>query len=429
MSELSDLGLYLAVLAVLLSASAFFSGTEVAMFSLRRVDREHMARSQRTAESLVIRLLSRPRRLIATLLIGNECVNVSVSAVVAGMVPILYPGHSEVEMALLATFTALPMLLLLGEITPKTVAIKTAVGWSRAVSRPLWLFSLLVTPVRGVVLMVADVILRPFGGSTRQGMLRDLSEEEFRSLVDAGSAEGAVDARERRLIHRVFEFGDKTVGQVMEPREKIFGLSYDLPMSRLVTEVAERGYSRIPIYQKSLDHIRGILHAKDLVTQVAAPRPLRLSELLHEPLFVPRTLPAERLFRIFKQRRTHMALVVNEYGRLVGLVTMEDLLEELFGEIRDEREAQKALARQRLGRTTTMPPSDRMAGLAARPPGSEAAPPSGAAASPGAEPRDAGHDALEGALDNAGTARDTSQEPAAAPASPDGEGQGPEVPS
>jgi putative hemolysin len=293
-------------------------------------------------------LLSRPRRLIATLLIGNEVVNVSVSALLAAMAPTLYPGRSEVELALLTTFTALPILLLLGEITPKTVAIKTAGTWSRAVAWPLWLFSVLVTPIRSVVLLIADVILRPLGGSTRQGILRDLSEDEFRSLVDAGSAEGAVDARERRFIHRVFEFGDKTVGQVMEPREKIFALSYDLPLSRLAGEVAERGYSRVPIYRKSLDHVRGILLAKDLVVQTVVPGHRRLGDLLHEPLFVPHTLRVERLFRLFKQRRIHMALVVNEYGKLIGLVTMEDLLEELFGEIRDEREQQKAQARQRL---------------------------------------------------------------------------------
>ena len=120
----------------------------------------------------------------------------------------------------------------------------------------------------------------------------DLSEEEFRTLVDAGSAQGQVDARERRLIHKVFEFGDKNVGQVMTPREKVFALSYDLPMARLTKEVAARGFSRVPIYQRSLDNVRGILNAKDLVLAAAGQAPARtLSELLHEPLFVPRTTP------------------------------------------------------------------------------------------------------------------------------------------
>lgn len=346
MTLLGELTPYLLVLAALVGASSFFSGTEVAMFSLRRVDRAQMAGSGRATDSLVIRLLSRPRRLIATLLIGNEVVNVSVSVVLAGMAPILYPGRDDVSLALLTTFTALPILLLVGEITPKTMAMKTSRAWARHASRTLWLFGALVTPARMVVLLAADVLMWPFGGSTRQGMLRDLSEEEFRTLVDAGSAEGQVDARERRLIHRVFEFGDKTVAQVMEPRDKVFALAYDLPFARLVREVAARGFSRVPIYQKTLDDVVGVLYAKDLLGHTARPAARRrLGELLHEPLYVPPSLPVARLFRIFKQRKIHLALVVNEYGKLVGMVTMEDLLEELFGEIRDERESQKARAR------------------------------------------------------------------------------------
>jgi CBS domain containing-hemolysin-like protein len=167
---------------------------------------------------------------------------------------------------------------------------------------------------------------------------RDLSEEEFRTLVDAGSVQGQVDARERRLIHRVFEFNDKNVGQVMTPRERIFALSYDLPAQRLVKEVAARGFSRVPIYQRSLDNIRGILNAKDLVRTIAAqPLGRPLGELLHEPLFVPRTTPVKRLFLTFKQKKVHMALVVSEYGKVLGLVTMDDLLAQIFGVLRDER--------------------------------------------------------------------------------------------
>src|SRR6185295_14459022 len=132
----------------------------------------------------------------------------------------------------------------------------------------LQLFSLLVTPVRLLLQLVAGILLRPLGDAVRARPVRDLSEQEFRTLVDAGSAQGQVDARERRLIHRVFEFSDKNVGQVMTPRERIFALSYDLPMQRLLREVAARGFSRVPIYQKSLDNIRGILNSKDLVRTV-----------------------------------------------------------------------------------------------------------------------------------------------------------------
>src|SRR5207302_3931522 len=129
---------------------------------------------------------------------------------------------------------------------------------------------------------IAMFLLKPFGDAVRAKPHKDLSEQEFRSLVDAGSAQGQVDARERRLIHRVFEFSDKNVGQVMTPRERIFALSYDLPMQRLTREVAARGFSRVPIYQKSLDNIRGIAHAKDLVGRGGGSPGKPLGELLHE---------------------------------------------------------------------------------------------------------------------------------------------------
>ena len=350
----------LIVIAALLTCSMFFSGTEVAMFGLRRVDREMLGQSKRASDRLILAMLARPRRLIATILCGNESINVSMSAVMAGLVDNMFPHRGEAELAMLATAMALPLLLFIGEITPKTVAFKAPVPWSRAAVRPLWLFGVLVTPVRLVVTGIANVLTRPFGGGGgRSGQRDPLSEAEFKALVDAGSEEGQVDARERRLIHKVFEFGDKTVAEAMVPRSRVFALSYELPVARLTQEIAARGFSRVPIYQKTPDNIRGVLHAKDLLIQGTPGTPVRrLQELLHEPLFVPQTTPLERMFRVFKQRKMHMALVVNEYGKLAGLVTMEDLLEQLFGDIRDEREHQKARVQARTGGTQPVPKTD-----------------------------------------------------------------------
>jgi CBS domain containing-hemolysin-like protein len=342
---LSDHLPYLLILGGLVACSAFFSGSEVALFSLRRSDREQLARSSDVTDRRILRLVTRPRRLLATLLIGNESVNIAMSAVMAALVDKLYAGASEMDLALMATFFALPLLLFFGEITPKTIAMGSSRGWSRRAARPLAFFAMLVTPVRLVVRFVAELILRPISGAEPWEGTKDISEDEFKALVDAGSAEGEVDAHERRLIHRVFEFGDKTVADAMQPREKVFSLSYGLPVARLIKEVAARGFSRVPIYQRSLDNICGVLYAKDLVLLSAGHSgKTKLSELLHTPYFVPQTSSLEQLFALFKKGKTHMAFVVNEYGRLVGIVTMEDVLEELFGEILDERELQKSLS-------------------------------------------------------------------------------------
>lgn len=336
-SELS-VAIPLAIICVL--GSAFCSGSEVALFSLRRGEREQLTHSDRLVDRQIVKLLERPRRLIASVLIGNEAFN-SVLAIVCLTVVLRSCeaiGASLWALGGIALAATLPLVVLIAEVTSKTLAAKSPMTWARLSVLPLRVFMLIVTPVRVVVQAATGVLLAPFGEAVRTRPARDLAEDEFRSMVDAGAAQGQVDARERRLIHRVFEFSDKNVGQVMTPRERMFALSYDLPMQRLVKEVATRGFSRVPIYQKSVDNVRGILNAKDLV-KIAAGQPAGrpLGELLHEPLFVPRTTPVKRLFLTFKQKKVHMAIVVSEYGKVLGVVTMDDLLAQIFGQLRDER--------------------------------------------------------------------------------------------
>ncbi len=354
---LGDMAPFLGVAVLLVAISSYVSGTEVALFALRRIDREQMARSGRPIDALVLGLLGQPRKLISTVLVGNESVNGTLAALTLIALGELIPEAPIGVRAGIALAITLPIVVLVGEVAAKTLALKEPKSWARLAARPFVVLVVLLTPVRWLLQGVAGLILRPLGTTARPRAERDLSEEEFRTLVDAGSDQGQVDARERRIIHKVFEFGDKTVGQVMTPREKIVALSYDLPMARLVKEIAARGYTRVPIYQRSLDNVRGVLNAKDLVrwsASSAAPR--TLGELLHEPLFVPRTTPIKRLFRLFKQKKVHMALVVNEYGKVLGLATMDDLLAQLFGQMRDEREGlQKAAIRRGRGGRTPAP--------------------------------------------------------------------------
>jgi CBS domain containing-hemolysin-like protein len=355
LGELS-VALPLAIACVVIAG--FCSGTEVALFSLRRVDREQLSHSDLAADRRILRLLERPRVLIATVLIGSQAFAGLLAAIALAVVLEAGWVASRWAAAGIALVLAMPLVVLIGEVTAKTLAAKAPLAWARACALPLQLFALLVTPVRVVLSAVTGVLLRPLGDAARGRPARDLSEEEFRTLVDAGSAQGQVDARERRLIHRVFEFNDKNVGQVMTPRDRIFALSYDLPTQRLAREIAARGFSRVPIYQKSLDNIRGILNAKALV-RAAAGQPLGrpLNDLLHEPLFVPRTTPVKRLFLIFKQKKVHMAIVVSEYGKVLGLVTMDDLLAQIFGVLRDERaDLQQSIPPGRMGPLPTDAP-------------------------------------------------------------------------
>lgn len=355
---LAELAVAIPVAVICVIGSAFCSGTEVALFSLRRIDREQLARSDRFVDKKIITLLERPRRLIATVLVGSDTFNSILAVTALSVVLGMWSGDLHEPSALWAIggitlAVTLPLIVLIAEVTSKTLAAKAPLMWARFCVLPLAALMLVMTPVRWIIQLVSSVLLAPFGEAARTRPARDLSEEEFRTLVDAGSMQGQVDARERRLIHRVFEFSDKNVGQVMTPRERMFALSYDLPVQRLVKELAARGFSRVPIYQKSLDNIRGILNAKDLV-RVTGGQPLGrpLGELLHEPLFVPRTTPVKRLFLTFKQKKVHMAIVVSEYGKVLGLVTMDDLLAQIFGQFRDERaELQSSIPGRQRART------------------------------------------------------------------------------
>jgi len=335
-----DVLLRLAAVVVLIFFSAFFSGSESALFSLSRVQREKMRQSGSRIERLIVALLERPRRLIATILLGNELVNVTISTLVASVVErTLGARLGSFGLSVISTVIVFPLLLFLGEITPKSVALRIPERWARMASAPIAVLAYAVAPLRWVVRGVADTVLWLLGQKQKGTASETLKEEEFRALVDVGLREGEVPPAERHLIHNVFEFGDRTVKDIMTPMERVVCFPYEWPLDRIVEGVKASTYSRIPIYKKQPENVIGILLAKDLIGFVWNPGPLRaLGDLLLQPYYVPSTTKCDVLLRQMQRRRTHMAVVVNEYGRTVGICTMEDLLEELFGEISDEKE-------------------------------------------------------------------------------------------
>jgi putative hemolysin len=342
----------LIVVGALLVGSGFFAGAETALFSISRLSREALASREDRGSKRVLWLLSNPRRLIVTLIVCNELINVMVSSLAATLVAHQRPWLRESAQIAISTALTVPLLLLFGEMTPKSLAVRVGERWARAISAPLKLAMIVITPVRIILSTIAGLFVTLLGGR-RVTADQGLREEEFRALVDVGSEMGELQVAERRLIHNVFEFGDTTVGKVMTPADKVFALPYEMPLGRLVEAVAHERYSRVPVYRtvrkrpvrkgaeepKAIEFI-GILLSKDLIGYAQGHlEGHTVQELLHPPLFVPRTTKCDHLFREFQKRKTHLALVVDEYGRLAGLVTMEDLLEELFGEIADEKES------------------------------------------------------------------------------------------
>lgn len=338
------------VLPLLLFAG-FFSGTETALLSLSMAQREALRQSAQppTADRTsgrVLWLLSNPRRLITTIILGNELTNILLSEVMTDLVNRLYlllPARMlqsisqgrDVVVAITATVLTVPILVTFGELIPKTIGIKLNERWARISSGPTVALTWVLALPRWVISALSAAVLFLLGQRVRHSEPAPvLSEKQFRTLVDLGSAEGEIERTEAQLIHNVLDFGDLTVREVMTPARQVFALPHDLPLGRAVEAVTRQRYSRVPVYRGRRDNIVGILFAKDLVgSSLGDMARNKLSDLVHPPLFVPGRAKCERVFREFQRRKTHLALVVDEYGRLAGVVTMEDLLDWLFGDI------------------------------------------------------------------------------------------------
>jgi len=324
-------GYQLLLLLCLFALSAFFSSSETAIFSLQTYDIEVLRELSPTGR-LLERLRSTPQRLLATILMGNELVNVTLSSVAAALVVTFAPSHPWLNIVLV-----LPFLVLFGEVLPKSLALRFPRRWALAVCRPLLTITLIIGPVRWIVTQVAGAFTRLFGVS-RDGRSQGLREEELRTLVDMGREQGSINAAEQELIHAVFELDDLPVGRIMTPRADLVMLDLRAPWAEILTTVREHALSRIPVYLHDRDNVIGILMAKDLLRFLGRPPPnlRQVRQVLHPPYYVPTFKRADELLEEFRKHRVHMALVVDEHGSTAGLVTLDDLLGELMGDLQDE---------------------------------------------------------------------------------------------
>jgi Mg2+/Co2+ transporter CorB len=325
------LWLEVALFACMMGLSGFFSSSETALFSLSNSQLEQMRRDQHHSIGLIQRLLSQPRRLIITILLGNELANVTASVISASVViKVLGAQNKWVNLLIMV-----PLLLLVGEITPKVMAIRHNVAFAGTESRFIDLFARLIRPIRWVVRYVADHVITLIIGKDRsRGNI--ITEDMVRTLAREAVGEGALDRHEAQYIDQIFDFGNKTIEDIMTPRSEIFFLPQDMPLGNIITELSRKRHTKVPIYHDYRDNVCGILHARDLLGIDKAKHTLDLhgmQNLLHKPYFVPESKLASDLFRTFQERKLSIALTVDENGGVTGLVTMEDLLECIFGEI------------------------------------------------------------------------------------------------
>lgn len=323
-----------ALLLALLGVSAFFSASEAALFSLQRVDREALKEDEVVGET-IRHLLAQPRRLLAALLMGSEVANIALASVSAALTRAAFPEYPWLSVVLVA-----PVIILFGDITPKTLGIRFSRRLAATVARPISFWSEMVSPVRFLLTAVADAVLKVFG-VVQPKQTEALKEAQLRTLIDQGLQVGVIEPMEQDLIHRVFEFGDLTVSRLMTPRPDIFSVSITTPWPELLAKINDARYSRVPVWHGSPENILGILMMKDLLRLRGAPAPnaRQLQKMLHPALFVPPSKRSQDLLREFRQKNIHLAVVVDEHGSCVGLVTLDDILTEIVGAVHDESDS------------------------------------------------------------------------------------------
>ena len=326
------------LILLLIIASAFFSASETAFFALRRVDLMRWKKEGNRMADVIGKMLETPGRLIATMFIGNELVNVSLSSVLAALLIPMIPAYGEIVALAAGTLG----ILILGDVTPKCIVWPRAKSFSAFSARPLLFFSRIVAPVRFLMEIMAKGILRLLGGGEVAGKKAAFTEREFRALVDVSGESGTLDPGERELIHNIFELTDQRAGEIMTPIADVFMVPVDIPRPELLAQFRKYRRSRIPVYRGERREVIGILYLRDLLRPPAeGEEEAPLSGLLRPPFVVPTSKKLPLLLREFQRLKVHLALVVDEFGEIVGIVTLEDVLEELFGEIREEHDREE----------------------------------------------------------------------------------------
>jgi putative hemolysin len=330
----------------LILANGFFSGAEMAIVASRRGRLRDMAEAGDRAARIALDLASSPDRFLPTVQVGitlvgtlaaayggNQIVSDLADAIARRGPPALAAWAHTVALVIFVGLLSF-LTLLLGELVPKRLALRRAEAVARAVAPAMAMFSRLATPLVWCMGKATAGVLFLLGAHRQEGP--SVSVDDIEHLLEAGRAEGVLEAVEQAVAAEALRLGDRTVRDIMRPRIDLDALDIDTPADEIIGAVAMAGYSRLPVYEGSLDHILGYVSIKDVLRQNWMGWPIELRRIMHKALFVPESMPLDRLLELFQKERNQLAIVLDEYGGTEGLVTMEDVLEELVGEIHDE---------------------------------------------------------------------------------------------
>ena len=320
------------LLVVLIGLSGFFSGLEVALVGVRMAKVEQMVKDKVKGSTSLLKLKKNPSRMMASVNLGNNLVNVASTAIATDIALKIFGNDGLAIVIGIMTF----LILVFGEITPKTYCNANAPKIAARYSRILLAFSYAFYPIVRMLESITKGIIRLTGSSDNPP---GLTEDEIKGVIDQGLKDKAIEKQESELVHGALNFDDIVIRSVMTPRTKMFTLNSKKILFEALPEINNSGFSRIPVYSENSDNIIGIVHVRDVLKSLEHDeKVISLESIMREPVFVSQEKMVSDLLKEMQGRQTHMAIVVDEFGGIEGCVTLEDLLEEIVGEIHDEKD-------------------------------------------------------------------------------------------
>lgn len=317
------------VMLLLLFGSAFFSASENAFFSLGPADNDELENDDSSTSTLIKELLERPKKLLATILIGNNIVNVGIAVLSTIFIEQTFEFHNETVKLIIQVVVVTFIILLLGEVMPKVYATQNPLKTARIFARPLSLLETLFHPLSYVMVKGTGFLDKRVKQNT------SLSVDELSQALELTN-EDSLDQEENNILRGIVNFGNTDVTQVMRPRIDVKAIEASASYDEMLAQVKDYGYSRVPIYTETLDQVVGILHIKDLLPHLQRGDDFEWLTLIRKPFYVPENKKIDDLMKDFQAKKIHIAVVVDEYGGTSGIVTFEDIIEEIVGEINDE---------------------------------------------------------------------------------------------
>lgn len=321
----------LVILIILICLSSFFSASETALLSLSKIRLKHMVKEEVKNAKSIEHLLENPNKLLGTILVGNNIVNIGASALATSILIQLYPKNGVGIATALMTI----IVLIFGEITPKNLAIQNSERFSVMIAPIIHILTFIFSPVVSVLTLITNSLIHLLGGSTKDKK-PFITEEELKTIVDVSNKEGVLETDEKEMIYNIFEFGDMRVSDVMIQRMDIEAVPEDATYEEVFEVFRNTKLSRLPVFRETIDDIVGVIYAKDIFFNGESKQTFHLTDFMRPPFNTFEFIKISDFFKQMQKNNIHLATVLDEYGGVAGIITMEDIVESIFGDINDE---------------------------------------------------------------------------------------------